>query len=101
LTGAALASMISVFIFVVIKFIFIKIKFGFQPYNIRYLYISVIIGVTYLIVNIIPTVSFTFLDIFIKGVSICLIFIPLIYFSKVSIDINNIMEKNIDRFFRR
>lgn len=101
LTGAALASMISVFIFVVIKFIFIKIKFGFQPYNIQYLYISFIIGVTYFIVNIIPTVSFTFLDIFIKGVSICLIFIPLVYFSKVSLDINNILEKNINRFFRR
>lgn len=101
LTGAALASMISVLLFVLIKFVFIRSRFGLQPYNAKYIYLFFGFSIIYILVNLIPTVPYTFVDIFIRGTALTILFVPMIYFSKISPDINQILDVNFNRYFKR
>lgn len=101
LTGAALASMISILIFVVIKFVFIRSRFGLQPYNLGYVYLFLGFCAIFIIVNFIPALPYTFVDIFIRGIALTVLFVPMIYLSKISPDINQLLEVNLNRYFKR
>lgn len=100
LTGAAIASTISVLLFVIIKFVFIKKKFDFQPYNIRYVYVLLIsLGIYFLIAQL-PAFSNPYLDVFVRGCLITGLFVPLVYLSKASSDVNKIIEDKIFIYFK-
>jgi len=100
LTGAAIASTISVLLFVIIKFVFIKKKFDFQPYNIRYVYVLLISLGTYFLIAQLPAFSNPYLDVFVRGCLITGLFVPLVYLSKASSDVNKIIEDKIFIYFK-
>lgn len=103
ITGAALASLISVVIVNLVRFIFLYVKFGFQPYNKDHLIILVITVLTYLMVWWIPAASPYILDILLRGVLIALIFTTAIYFSKTDPEINKLIDSyraKAKRFFK-
>lgn len=92
ISGAALASLLSVLVVNLVRFVFLYIKFGFQPYNKDHLIILLISGATYAAVYWIPAITPYILDILMRGVLITLIFTTSIYFSKTDPEINKLIE---------
>ncbi len=93
ITGAALATLISTFIFVSMRFLFLLIKYKFQPYNFRYIIISLAGLLAFFIPNMIPTFENYLVDIFVRSLAITVIFVLIILISKVSIEANMLFKK--------
>lgn len=93
ITGAALASLISMLIITFLRFLFVWKTFNLQPYNYRHLIVIAISIITYLITFNLPVLSNEYLDIIFKGSVITILFSFMIYFSKVSEDVNQKAEE--------
>lgn len=92
MNGAALASLIAMVIISLLQFWFIFTKFGFQPYGIPQILALAIACITYLIVIILPEAGHFLIDILLKGTVISVIFLPAIYFLKLSADFNSVAD---------
>lgn len=91
--GAALATMISLMVYNLIKFLFIWVKFKLQPLNSRTLLVILIGVATYFLSFIIPSTSYSLLNIAINSLLVVVAFlIPVLYFKLVP-DINAQIEK--------
>lgn len=99
--GAAIASFISVSFNFILRYFFVLKNFKLQPYNYNHLIILAIGLVSYFICIQIPSVSNPYLDVIIKGTGITLVFIPMVYFSKVSEDINKKADQLLKLIFKR
>ncbi|MCD4772343.1 MAG: lipopolysaccharide biosynthesis protein [Bacteroidales bacterium] len=88
IVGAALASALSNFIFMLIEFIFLKVKFKFQPYNYKFLLVLAISGFAYLISYFVPIFNNYIIDIIVRSLLITIIFVGLILIFKLSEDID-------------
>jgi len=97
LTGAALATCISMFLFNVAKLLFIKIKFGFFPFNNRIIPILAFGVAACFISRWIPVTGSPYLDIFIKGSMFSLMYGGVIWKFKFSPDINHWVMLAIDK----
>ncbi len=100
LEGAAIATLISIFVLNLVKLIFIYKKFRFQPFEFNTLKILAIGAVAFLAGIFLPELSNHFLDIFIRSAVVTLIFGLLIISTKVSSDINNFLTDSIKRIKR-
>ncbi len=89
ITGAGIANAISFFVFNLMRWIFLWTKYDFQPFNFRYLLILLFAVVSYIPGYYMPEMKSFIVDIIIRSGIIFIIFSLLIYFSKVSEDINN------------
>lgn len=101
ITGASIATAISGFIYNLSRYLFLYYKYGFQPFNYKYLVIVLIGFASYWASTYLPVFNNFILDTLIRSSLIISIYLPLMYFSKVSLDINskikNIMSKLINR----
>lgn len=88
IVGAALASLISKFIFNLIKFLFLYQKFRFQPFNYKFILLIVITLTAYIVSLFIPQLSNYILDIIVRSSVISVVFLVPVYFLKISDDIN-------------
>jgi len=95
MSGAAAASLISVFIFNSARFIFIRIKMKIQPFTFNTIKVLVIILITLLINYFIPVQSALILDIILRSLIIFLIFSILTIITKSSEDVDIILRKLI------
>ncbi len=86
--GAALASFISMFITSFLRYLFVWKQFKLQPYNYKHLIILGIAILSYFISTNLPNLNNPYFDVVFKGAIISLLFGILVYFSKVSEDIN-------------
>lgn len=90
LTGAAIATTISLFLFNYIRYVFIKKKLNIQPFSIKTLYIYLILMAGIVLGYLIPDITNIYLDTIVKTFALTLIMIvPIIYF-KLSEDIDKI-----------
>lgn len=89
--GAALASLVSTFILTIVKFWFLKWKFGFQPYSMAILIITLISGGTLALNYLIPVMAF-WPDLLLRSAFIAIVFAGLIYITKVSEELNSIVR---------
>lgn len=96
INGAALATVISLFLYNFAKYIFIKTRFQLDPFNLNTLKVLIIGGSCLLFINFIPEIYNPYWSIFIKSLIITLTFTTPIYFLKVSEDANNL----VDSFFK-
>lgn len=96
INGAALATVISLFLYNFVKYIFIKTRFQLDPFNLNTLKVLIIGGSCLLFINFIPEIYNPYWSIFIKSLIITLTFTTPIYFLKVSEDANNL----VDSFFK-
>ena len=97
LKGAAFASLISMTTAVLIRFLFLYKKYQFQPYSLKHIKI-VLIAVVVLFINyFIPKFSDFYIDILVRSSVITVLFSVLIWFSKVSEDINKIVLQIIKK----
>lgn len=88
ITGAAMASAISVFIFNIARYLFLYIKFKMQPFNFKFIYVILISIISYFAVYFIPLFDNLILDIFIRSSIMIMIFSILTIALKISDDIN-------------
>lgn len=101
IVGAALASMISKFIYNISKFVFLKVQFGFQPYTIKHLLLLAIAIATYYLSTLMAPFNNFIVDIIVRSAFIGGLFISAIYFLNISEDINVSIEKLVKRFIKR
>lgn len=97
IVGAAFAAFISKIIVLIIRWMYLWRKFRLQPYSVRSLWVVIFAALAFLGGWIIPVMDNFIADIIIRSFVIALIFGLLIYFSKVSEDIN----QTIDNILRK
>ena len=98
INGAAFATALSIFIINSTRFVFLKIKLNMQPFTWKtFGALSIVIFVYFISIQI-PVSDHYILDIIIRSVFITVIYFPLIYFFKISIDINETVIKVWKRF---
>jgi len=95
--GAAIATLVSKMFYNTIRGIFLYYKYKLNPYNISFLIIIMIGGLSYWLSLSIPIMSNIFLDLFIRSSIIVAIFISLIYLFRVSTEINQVLRKIFSR----
>jgi len=89
IVGAAIASLISKFIYNLIRFVYLKYRFKLQPYDYKSILVIVIAIAVYGLTYLIPDFSNFYIDIIIRSTAITLLFAVLIISLKVSEDINS------------
>ncbi|MFP4092108.1 MAG: lipopolysaccharide biosynthesis protein, partial [Cyclobacteriaceae bacterium] len=103
ISGAALASFLSVIAVDLVRMLFIYYRFGFQPYGKPHLIILFISVATYLLSLLLPDLENFMLDILIRGSLITLLFVPAIYFSRTAPEINRLLDSYLRKlpFFNK
>jgi O-antigen/teichoic acid export membrane protein len=100
IVGAALAAMLSMLIYNLIKFIFILRRFRIQPYDRNHL-IIILTGIgSYLIADLFPFPSHLILNILLKSLSFGILFVFLNYFFNTSEDFKGIINRYLNRIRR-
>lgn len=100
IVGAAVASLISKFIFNLVKFVFLYQKFRLQPFSIKFIYLIVIGLSTYWISSFMPPFSNFIVDIIIRSALIVVLFSLPVYYLRISDDINGKVN-DIIKLFRK
>ena len=90
--GAAIATALSIFTFNIFSFLYLKSKFDLQPYTLKTLLIILFGVLSYLSIFTLGNFPDIYLDIIVKSLLICIIFIPLILLTRVSRDINDLVK---------
>jgi O-antigen/teichoic acid export membrane protein len=91
--GAAIATAISVTLVNLGRLIFIYIKFGFLPLQFSDLRVAILIGAVLTIVLLaLPQWENLYIDLIVRSLVICLLYLPLAYRLNVSKDFNKMIE---------
>ncbi len=100
ISGAAMASLISRVVYGILRFAFLKYHYHFQPYSYKHLLIVLVGVAVWYISSLITSYDSFVVDILIRSAVISILFIPAIYFLKISEDINRIIDLFIKRFMK-
>jgi O-antigen/teichoic acid export membrane protein len=93
ITGSAIASAITYFVFNLFRYMFIWIKFGMQPFTIQcVLALAAGILTYYLSVWILPHIGNYVVDTILRTSFITALYLPAVYFLKLYEDINSIID---------
>lgn len=99
LEGAALATLISVVAYHTYKFVLIIVKFKMQPFSMKTILAVLSIAGTFLVIDLLPPFfTMEFLEILLRCLLVALLFGPLVYFLKLSPDINDEVHRYIRKF---
>jgi len=102
ITGAALAALISKFIYNFVKFGFLYKKYGFQPFNFNHVWLLLIGFFAYYTSTFIPAFSNYIVDIALRSAFISVVFTVPVYLLKISDDINSKVDSSFRNiFFKR
>ena len=93
LIGAAIATFVSLSIYNIVKYLFIKYSMGMSPFSLDTIKVLVISAFVFLLVYVLPMPANVILSILFRSVLIVLLFVSSIYFSKVSLDFNSLVDK--------
>lgn len=92
LTGAAIATALSLLFYNVLKYLFLKIKLNLNPFSLNTIRVLLLGGICYLIMTLIPEISSPILSILSKSLLLTLIFIFPLYYLKISEDVNQFIN---------
>ncbi|MEZ4960014.1 MAG: polysaccharide biosynthesis C-terminal domain-containing protein [Saprospiraceae bacterium] len=95
LVGVAMATLISLTLFNLAKLILIQWKMGMQPFTRQTAVTFLLAGVAFGAVHFIPSTGIPFFDVAIRSGGLTLVFFALIWYFKVSPDVNSLMEKGL------
>src|SRR5687768_1401436 len=104
LMGAAYSSVIALTFYNLMRFGFLWYKFKLQPYTLKDLLIIVIGASALLITYFIPRNDNIFVDAVIRCTIFSVLFFPLLYFTKISEEVNQLMLKYVQiaaKFIRK
>jgi O-antigen/teichoic acid export membrane protein len=96
ITGGALAIALSIFLNNIMRFIFLKVKYNMQPFTVKFIAIAIIFVAAYLVSMLVPQLKLI-PDIIVRSTVFTLIVFMGIYFSKVSDDINSVVNTIFER----
>ena len=99
--GAAIASLISKLLYNLYKYDLLKKFYKLEAYNWSYLIVLAIGLISYFAAYFLPTIEPFYLDLVIRSAICLFLFVVLIYFSKVSDDINGIVRKGLRMIWLR
>ncbi|MEO1517826.1 MAG: polysaccharide biosynthesis C-terminal domain-containing protein [Bacteroidota bacterium] len=92
ITGAAIASLIAICLYNLVKLIFIYIKWKMQPFSINSLYILLLGGLIGTLIYVIPFPGGAILRVLQKGILITALYFSAAYYFKLSIEFNQLLE---------
>jgi O-antigen/teichoic acid export membrane protein len=98
MTGAAMASALSVILFNLMRFIFIFVKFRIHPFSLGTIKILCIAAAVVVLNGVLPSLPSTLADIAFRSIVLGTVFIGLSIAAQVSDDINTIVVKVARRF---
>jgi O-antigen/teichoic acid export membrane protein len=98
ITGAAFASALSIILFNCIKFTFLLLKFKMQPFTWKTFKGIGMIVFTLLVGYYTPLFENPFMDLLARGFLILVVFLPLVYFSRISNELNTTLNRLLKRF---
>lgn len=84
-TGAAIATLVSMFLFKFGKWNFIRVKFKMQPFDLKYFYLISISAVSFLVGATIPAISNIIVDVIVRSAITTIVFFFTDYFFSNSI----------------
>lgn len=93
INGLALATSISVITFTLIKIVFIYAKFSLNPFDKRFILLTIIGITSYLASLILPDFSNLIFNILVKSAFITFLYLVLLYLSRISIELNESVHK--------
>ena len=97
ITGAAMASAISIFLFNTIRFFFLLYVFRIQPFSLSTLKVLAVFVLTFLISYLVSPFHNFILDIFLRSLLIIILFGGLVLLMNVSEDVKKVVEAIIKR----
>ncbi|MEA2042241.1 MAG: oligosaccharide flippase family protein [Bacteroidota bacterium] len=98
MNGAAMASMLSVFVTILLRFLFLYFKHGLQPYKIKHLLIIITAAAVLFLNSFLPYLSNLYIDILVRSSLIGIVFITTAYFLRLSEDANQLIRKYLRKF---
>jgi O-antigen/teichoic acid export membrane protein len=93
LMGAAFSTLISLTFYNCLRFGFLWYKFRMQPYSLKELWVILIAISCTIIAYLVPIQQNIIIDSIIRSTVFCILFIPSIYIAKISVEINNTIDK--------
>ncbi len=93
INGAALASLLSLFLYNVAKYLFIWLKFDLHAFSFSTLKLLFIALLLTLAMNYVPSHSHFIIDIVIKSVVFGSLYLVITYFTKASVEYNQLIDK--------
>ena len=101
ITGAAFASFLSLMIFNVFRYFYIWYKFKLQPYKMTHLLIVILAVVIFYFSKLLPMTDNYFIDIPYRSLIITVMYALGVYFLRLSTEVNGIINKVLNRVFKR
>lgn len=98
--GAAIATFSSVFMVNVLRLIAVWRIFRIQPISLTTFKIILLIILSFLIVESVPNVENFILNLFLKGTLLSIIYLPTVYYFKLSSDLRELIDNLLKRFVR-
>lgn len=92
MTGAAFATMMSLIIHNVVRVLFVRRFYGITPYMWKDLLVIALALITVAVLVLIPKVGGFISDVLIRSVVVCMVFGLGIYYSRISPEINSLVE---------
>ena len=98
INGAALSTLIVIFIFTFFKIIYLKYKLKIQPYSLSTLKVFILIAILFFITDSVNFNDNYLVEIIVKSVSVSAVYIILIYAMGISDEINSVIKKTLSKF---
>ncbi len=95
IVGAAMATLISIVLFNLAKYAVLKWRLNMQPFTWQTLWATVFAGVAYLLASLLPASGWALVDAVLKSGLLTLVFGALIWYFKVSSDLNDLVQNGL------
>jgi O-antigen/teichoic acid export membrane protein len=101
IVGAAIAALISYFIYFILRWFYVKVKFNMQPFGWRHLVVLGFAAVAYFLSILIPFINNVILDAAIRTLFISIAFVLPVYFLHLSDEIDLLVNLVKDKFAKK
>ena len=98
INGAALSTLIVIFVFTFFKIIYLKYKLKIQPYSLSTLKVFILVAILFFITDSVNFNDNYLVEIIVKSVSVSAVYIILIYAMGISDEINSVIKKILSKF---
>ncbi|MFU8860940.1 MAG: lipopolysaccharide biosynthesis protein [Cyclonatronaceae bacterium] len=100
INGAAIATMLSIFLYNLIKYLFVWLRFSMQPFTPHFLTVALLASASMWIVFQIPDIS-PFTDILVRSATLLILFLIPVWWFGISEDANRILRQITDQILAR
>lgn len=93
MNGAALASMISLIIFNLMRILFVKVQFRMQPFHSSQIWFPIIVFTVAMVSEITGQIINVYVDVLVRSIFCSVLYIAPTYYLKISDDVNEMIER--------